>query len=257
MATANEYENRLDFYRDTISRWIPDRKATILVVGGGSNDRQVFDSLGFSNVTLTNVSSLVDRLARSDAALAAADAEDLPYADAAFEYTVVHAVLHHCKSPHRALLELYRVAAKATIFFESRDSLSMKIAEAVGLINNYELSAVAANNGIAGGVRDTAVPNYVYRWTEREVEKAISSYAPHAKHVFAYAHGFGTPCRGNEPLGLRAFVKRLLVFGYQAFVALVPSQQNLFACRIGKPVIPADLQPWVRLEEGALVFKQP
>lgn len=257
MAKTDVYSNRLDFYRDTISRWIPNREATILVVGGGSNDRQVFESLGFSHVTVTNVGSLVDRLGGAEPELSAADAEDLPYPDASFDYTVVHAVLHHCKSPHRALLELYRVASKAAIFFESRDSISMQIAESMGMVNNYELSAVAANHGIAGGVRDTAVPNFVYRWTEREVKKTVSSYAPHARHLFAYAYGFGTPCRGNEPRGLRARVRLLLLFGFRAFVTLFPSQRNLFACCIGKPAIPEDLQPWIQLKEGAMVFKQP
>jgi SAM-dependent methyltransferase len=257
MAQIDEYVNRIDFYRQTIARWIPDRQATILVVGGGSNDRQVFESLGFARVTLTNVDSVVERTAGNEATLAAADAEELPYADDSFDYAVVHAVLHHCKSPHRALLELYRVASTAAIFFESRDSLSMRLVERVGLGNNYELSAVEANSGRAGGLRDTAVPNYVYRWTEREVEKTIASYAPHVKHVFAYAHGFGTPCQSNARTGGGINLKRLLLVAYRIFVLLFPSQQNLFACRIDKPTIPKDLQPWIRVENGKLLFKQP
>ena len=257
MPKPAEYANRLAFYRQTIARWIPDRQATILVVGGGSNDREVFESLGFTHVTLTNVDSLVERTAGNEAALGAADAEELPFADESFDYTVVHAVLHHCKSPHRALLELYRVASKAAIFFESRDSLTMRLVERVGLGNNYELSAVAANGGRAGGLRDTAVPNYVYRWTEREVEKTIASYAPHVTHTFAYAHGFGAPCQTNAPAGARIYLKRTLLLGYRMFVTLFPSQRNLFACRIDKPAIPQDLQPWMRLQRGELVFTQP
>jgi hypothetical protein len=133
----------------------------------------------------------------------------------------------------------------------------MRLVERVGLGNNYELSAVEANGGRAGGLRDTAVPNYVYRWTEREVEKTIASYAPHVKHVFAYAHGFGTPCQSNASAGVGINLKRLLLVAYRFFVLLFPSQQNLFACRIDKPTIPKDLQPWIRLENGKLLFKQP
>ena len=41
-----------------------------------------------------------------------ADAEALPYEDDAFDWAVISAGLHHCRSPHAALLELYRVARR-------------------------------------------------------------------------------------------------------------------------------------------------
>jgi ubiquinone/menaquinone biosynthesis C-methylase UbiE len=40
------------------------------------------------------------------------DAEQLSFEDEAFDYVFVHAGLHHCASPHRALLEMYRVARR-------------------------------------------------------------------------------------------------------------------------------------------------
>ena len=252
MHDKDPYANRIGFYSDTISRWIPDRNASVLVVGGGSNDRHVFESLGFRRVTMTNVDSVVLRTAADAAALAAADAENLPYPDESFDYTVVHAVLHHCQSPHRAMLELYRVAAKAAIFFESRDSLSLRLVEWLRLGNNYEISAVKANGGVSGGLRDTAIPNYVYRWTEREVEKTIASNAPFAKHAFDYAYGYGTPCRSNS----RSFLRGVLLGIYRLFVTFFPSQRNLFACRIRKPTLPRDLQPWLAIEDGRLILKQ-
>ena len=256
MRAKDPYTNRIEFYEDTISRWIPDRNASVLVVGGGPNDRQVFESLGFGRVTMTNVDSVVQKSFADAASLAAADAEDLPYANDSFDYAVVHAVLHHCQSPHRALLELYRVAAKAAIFFESRDSLSLRLVERLRLGKNYEVSAVKANGGLSGGLRDTATPNYVYRWTEREVEKTIASYAPHAKHTFQYAYGYGTPCDSNSQSAIRSFLRKTLLGLYRLFVTFFPSQRNLFACRITKPTIPRDLQPWLAIEDDRLVFKQ-
>lgn len=251
------YANRIDFYRDTICNWIPDRSASILVVGGGPNDRKVFADLGFTRVTLTNVDTNVERLPTLSQEVSVADAENLPYENDSFDFAVTHAVLHHCASPHRGLLELYRVARQAAIFFEARDSLTMRIADRLGLCNNYELSAVIANGGQAGGVRDSAIPNYVYRWTEREVEKTIASYAPHSKHSFQYARGFGYPCVENDSRSGREHLKRSLIAAYRLFAWIFPSQANLFACRIAKPSLPQDLQPWVAMTARGLAFRSP
>jgi SAM-dependent methyltransferase len=253
MNRYDSYSDRIDFYRGVVAAWIPDRTATILVVGGGKNDEQVFNSLGFQDVTLTNVDSAVTRGAERVAAIASADAENLPYAAESFDYVVVHAVLHHCRSPHRALLEMYRVARKAAIFFESRDSFAMRFAERLGVGNSYELSAVAANNGTAGGVCDTAVPNYVYRWTEREVRKTIASYAPHAIHTIDFAHGYGTPCHARRK-GLRELMHASCIQIYRVFVMMFPSQRNLLACRIQKPTLPRDLRPWLAADGNAFRF---
>jgi ubiquinone/menaquinone biosynthesis C-methylase UbiE len=43
------------------------------------------------------------------------DAENLSYDDRAFDLVVVHAGLHPCYSPHRALLEMYRVARRCVV----------------------------------------------------------------------------------------------------------------------------------------------
>ena len=73
--TENTYANRLSFYAEIISLWIPDRNATVLVVGGGPNDQQVFESLGFHRVTFTNVDSVIRRTQGDAPSLAAADAD--------------------------------------------------------------------------------------------------------------------------------------------------------------------------------------
>lgn len=103
------------------------------------------------------------------------DAENLTYANGSFDVAVVHAGLHHCYSPHRALLEMYRVSRKQAIAFESRDSFLMRTAVRLGLTLDCEIDAIV---GDKGGVAETGVPNFVYRWTEREVEKVIASFDP-------------------------------------------------------------------------------
>ena len=94
-----------------------------------------------------------------------------------FDAVIVDAGLHHCHSPHRALLEMYRVARKCAVAFEARDSLLMRAAIRAGLTEEFERSAISADR-MRGGVADTGIPNFVYRWTEREVKKTIASYEP-------------------------------------------------------------------------------
>jgi SAM-dependent methyltransferase len=248
------HEPRIDFYRRVIDEWIPDRTASVLVVGGGENDRDVFQSLGFRDVTITNVATALDRADCAGFRTIVVDAERMDLPNESYDYAVVHAVLHHCASPHAGLLELYRVSRRAAIFIEARDSLTVRLLGRLGLSQVYEYGAVISNNCEAGGMRDTQIPNYVYRWTEREVEKTISSYAPHARHSFDYRQGNTVDCqRGGT---VKAMLVRLLVPLYWVFVWVCPGQQNLFAVRVTKPSIPRDLHPWLLQQEGKVVFNR-
>ena len=157
-----------------LERGVLDTAMRVLVAAGGAADRDVFLRLGFRDVTITNV----DEPAAGEYApyrWEQPDAEALTYPTRRFDWTVVSAGLHHCRSPHRALLELYRVARRGVLALEARDSALMRAA-----IRARRNRRVRAHGGRrerfrAGGVRNTAVPNYVYRWTEREVRKTIAS----------------------------------------------------------------------------------
>jgi hypothetical protein len=46
---------RLLFYKDCINEIIKDKNASILVIGGGENDKRVFQENGFINVTISNI----------------------------------------------------------------------------------------------------------------------------------------------------------------------------------------------------------
>ena len=92
------------------------------------------------------------------------------------------------------------------------------------------------------------MPNYVYRWTERELEKTIASYAPHASPRVRFFHEFELPV---EDLDYQR--NRTLAFAFARWrrrprrVARVfPSQANLFAFVVLKPRLPAELFPWLR-----------
>jgi SAM-dependent methyltransferase len=243
---------RLAFYKATVSRLIPDRGSSILVVAGGPPDKAVFEELGFRRVVISNLDTRTPPDAFAPFAWRHEDAEALSYADGAFDYVVVHAALHHCQSPHRALLEMYRVARIAAVAFEARDSLLMRAFERLGLAQVYEHSAVYYNDGRHGGVRNTEVPNYVYRWTEREVEKTIKTYAPHAPHRFEYFYGHDTPAtvRLERGTSLRQHLITAMVPAYGLFSALFPKQQNLFAFVVHKPRLPEQLHAWLQWEGG-------
>jgi ubiquinone/menaquinone biosynthesis C-methylase UbiE len=249
-------DTRISFYKNTIDKWVTEKNISILVVGGGETDRGVLRSLGFTNVIISNLDFRLkgDEFAPYQWSLQ--KAEELSYEKDEFDFVVVHAALHHCESPHRALLEMYRVAKIAAIVFESRDSLLMKFLEKVNLTPSYEHVAVYYNDGKFGGVNNTEIPNYIYRWTEREIEKTVHTYAPYAKHNFQYKYGNDVP--SSVGLQQKATIKQLLISiakpFYQIFILLYPKQQNLFAFYIEKPKIPEDLHEWLKVDGENIRF---
>lgn len=179
-----------------------------------------------------------------------ADVRKLPFADGTFDWVFVSDGLHHCDSPHAALLEMYRVARRGVIVFESRDNLLMRFGVKLGWVEAYELSAVADNGGVCAGVNYTCVPNFVYRWTERDFEKAISCADPTGKPSFRYFYGFNAPVRNYS--GLKALVYKLAVFGGRVFSSIFQKQSNSFCMVAFKPT---KLFPWLVRENGEVKFR--
>jgi ubiquinone/menaquinone biosynthesis C-methylase UbiE len=249
-------EPRIRFYQSVISKWLSNKNSSVLIVGGGETDYKVFRSLGFTNVVISNLDS---RLVGDEFApyqWSFQKAEELNYDEQVFDFVVVHAALHHCESPHRALLEMYRVAKLGVIAFESRDSFLMKLLEIVGLTPSYEHLAVYCNNGKFGGVNNTEIPNYIYRWTEREVEKTIHTYAPYAKHAFHYSYGNDLPATilNEKKLTLRRLLVLIAKPFYQVFASVFAKQQKLFAFYVKKPDLTNDLHDWIIRGNEALEF---
>lgn len=155
----------------------------------------------------------------------------------------MHLGLHHCLSPHRGLLEMYRVARKGVVVIENRDSLLIRIAVAMGLTGDYELEAVALNEFQWGGVRNTAIPNYVYRWTEREVIKTIESFTPHSVQNVRFYYNVRLPV---ERLTMSSLPKQIAahILGGVAKVAqsMMPKQCNEFAFVVHKTNL---WKPWI------------
>ena len=254
---AEEIERR-GFYRRTLERLLAERvldpAMSVLVVAGGRIDQQVFQELGFDSVTISNIDDSLTSEAFRPYEWSFQDAENLTYPDESFDFAVVSAALHHCHSPHRAVLEMYRVARRGLLALESRDSLLMRAAIAAGVVDEYEVTAVLANGFRSGGVRNSSIPNFVYRWTEREVTKMIASHAPFARHRVIFYREFQLPfsvldLRTNRR---RAALVRLLQPLVTGVTRMFPRQGNLFAFAVLKPELPRDLFPWLKVADGGL-----
>jgi SAM-dependent methyltransferase len=231
-----------------IDRQSLDVSGSVLAIGAGELDVSLLCDLGFSKVTTSNIQG-------SDTALAL-DAENIELPDNSYDVVFAHAVLHHCRSPHKAVTEMARIARKHILFIEPNESSLMDLLVKMGFSFPYELAAVWDNGHVAGGMRNGPIPNFVYRWNKNELRKTLASGTPERQWtVCAYPYWdffvseFELAARKDTRLdmitritGVKTFI-RLLRFS-QAALNLVPfvrKQGNKFlgAARKG------DLQPWV------------
>ncbi|MCP3409928.1 methyltransferase domain-containing protein [Bradyrhizobium sp. CCGB01] len=217
------------FYINVLERLIASGDISvsdsILVVCGGPLDAKVLSAVGFTDVTVTN---LDDGMANHRQ-----DVENLTYENGQFDVVVVHAGLHHCYSPHRALLEMYRVARKCALAFEARDSLLMRIAVRLGFTQDYEFDSI--ENG-RGGVADTGTPNYIYRWTEREIIKTIASFSTPTHPDTRFFYEMRIPIQRlakSSGWALRAIAHTIEPFS-RLLSLLAPKQCNEFAFAVFK-----------------------
>jgi len=234
-------------YADWLTEFIPDTDASILVCAAGQSDRRVFESLEYKNVLFSGM-DLRNEI-HGETVPQFENAEALSYDDDQFDYAVMHAAIHHTRLPHKVLTELYRVSRKGFLAIESRDSSLIRLAQRLGLTERYEV----AGNFAAHGVNGTDIPNYIYRWTEREIEKTINVFAPHLNHSFEYRYASHYPDGHGFQSGMKIVVK-LLKPAYSLFCALFPKQQNHFAFFVPKPSVPDHLKPWISYDHETGAF---
>lgn len=221
-------------------------------------DKDIFANLGFKNVTITNLDARQNAEHYAPFKWQFENAENLSFADKSYDYVVIHAAVHHATSPHRVLTEMYRVAGKGVLAFESRDSFTMRLLEKLKLSQTYEHAAVYYNDCKYGGVNNTDIPNYIYRWTEREVEKTISSYSPCFRHIYKYFYGTAFPCTPKlENRGKLKYMSLVLMRPlFYLFSKLFPKQQNQFAFYIEKSGSLSSLHPWLVVSDNKIAFNQ-
>jgi ubiquinone/menaquinone biosynthesis C-methylase UbiE len=174
---------------------------SILAVCAGEFDRMLFEVVGLPEVSLTNLDTDAGITPHGKGIEAErslwqrADVHDLPYEDGSFDWAWVSDGIHHCREPHRALTEMYRVSRKGIIVLESRDSVAVRLAERLHLSNPYEINGRLLKTRQHGGVNFGPVPNFVYRWTEDEFEKLLCCYDPARRCSFDYFYGLDVPAK--------------------------------------------------------------
>jgi SAM-dependent methyltransferase len=248
------YDGPRTFYDKTLRQLIDggtiSTRDAVLVICGGSLDAEMLRGVGFTSVTLSNLDGSYDGH-DSDYAWERQDAEQLTYGDGQFDVALVHAGLHHCPSPHRALLEMYRVARKAVVVFEARDSLMIRAATSLGFTNDFELEAVSGEGYESGGLNNGPIPNLNFRWTEREVVKTIRAADPAHVEKIDFFYGLRLPTlrfeRVNAPT--RRIALRLIAPAVAAFVKLFPKQGNQFGFAITKT---GRLRDWLEEKDGKI-----
>jgi len=223
---------------------------SVLAVCAGLEEHALFKGEGFTRVTLSGLDPALTSDLVAPFTVAKADAMSLPFSAGSFDYVFVSDGLHHCDSPHRALVEMYRVARVGVIVFESRDSFVMRLGVRLGWVEPYELSAVIGNGGVCAGVNYTCVPNFVYRWTEQEFEKTISCADPTGRPSFRYFYGFNAPQRSYS--GFKAVLYKVAVLLGGMVSAIFKKQSNSF-CMVA--LKPTSLFPWLRREGDTIKFQ--
>ena len=224
----NETQEEIgEFYEHTlewlIGKEVLKREAKVLVVCGGPLDKDVLFKAGFTDVTITNLDSRLNGSEFLPFQWHYQDAEKLSILDDEYDFCIVHNGLHHCASPHRALLEMFRVARTGVLVFEPRDSLLARLGIRFKFGQQYETAAVEGDGLTLGGMRNSGIPNYVYRWTEREVEKTIRSFCPWGEPRFLYRYALRIPW-----VRLRAMRNSIFYILMQSLLPLPQSACGVF-----------------------------
>ena len=217
----------------------------VLVVCGGAYDMRVCLAAGLEHVKISNLGYHANHTDYAPYTWEYQDVECLTAADDSYDWCIVHAGLHHCASPHRGLCEMLRVARKGVVVVEARDSLLLRLAVQLGFTSNYELEPAALSNGKFGGYRNTPIPNFIYRWTEREVEKSVCSFLPERDPRIVYLYGYRVPLQRLRMVRnpLHRFAGAIGAASVGALRLLMPRQGNEFAFVIH---LDGAAKPWLR-----------
>ncbi|WP_440649191.1 methyltransferase domain-containing protein [Candidatus Pelagibacter sp. HIMB1521] len=210
---------RIKFYKDNIKKYIKNKNSKILVLGADTLDKDIFNELGYNNVVFSNYNKITNNKDYLNIMM-----QDTGLDNNSFDYCVAHACVHHSSKPHNSILEMYRISSKGALIIEANDCLLTRLACKLNVAEEYELSAIKSNKD-HGGVDNTEIPNYVFRWTEREIEKLIKSFEPRYKHKINF----------NYSYDIKQFNNFFLKLIFSLFFKIFKKQQNLLSIFIKKP----------------------
>ena len=198
--------------------------SSILIFGGGQMEREVFQNENH-NITFLNIDK--SDLGNVNYKIIISSMQNNNIESNSYDYVLANAAIHHSSKPHNSILEMYRIAKKGVLIFEGNDSLLMKISSKFGLSEIYENSAI---KDFKGGVDNSEIPNFIYRWTEREINKLISSYRPQIEHniSFYYEFDLGNIFKGSM------YKKKIIDFIFKIVFFFFSKQKNLMCIHIDK-----------------------
>ena len=227
--------SRWNFYKKNFLKII-NKNENFLLISGSLYEIQILRNLGYTNFTISyhneqEVKNLQSYGFELNKNLFKADVRNLQFENKSFEYVITNATLHHVDQPHKAITEMYRVARKGVIIIESNDSLTMQIACKLKFAEEFEVSSIDLKNN-SGGLLDTGIPNYVYRWNEREIIKTIKSYDPSniVNVKFNYANDLTN-------IKLNKLYKKILINFIKIYFFIFKKQQNCLSIFIDKTEI--------------------
>ena len=128
---------------------------------------------------------------------------------------------------------MYRIAKCGILIIESNDSLIMRLSVGLNFSEDFEKSALNYITYV-GGVDGSHIPNYVYRWTEREIKKLFYSYQPDKKIniIFDYQNNIFNEILSNN------LIKKIIISLSYIFIKIIfllfPKQQNLMSIYVDK-----------------------
>jgi SAM-dependent methyltransferase len=232
---------------DLVEAKILATSMTVLVVCGGAVDRDTLRRAGFTHFVVSNLDKDgAGRLAEGEWSYQ--DAEALTYPDNSFDFCIVHHGLHHCRSPHKAIGEMLRVARLGTLTIEPADNHFTSLGVRLGFGQDYEHAAVHSHDYLFGGVRNSSVPNYIYRFTAREIRKTALCFEPTQKLEFKFNHSLQVPWAQLtfRKSGMKKLTVRLVLPVLLLAQALLP---RAFANQIVSVILKQEeansLHPWL------------
>jgi len=172
--------------KNTLDRWRHNRmyslvspiiksepEATWLTVGDGryGTDAHALLTMGAENVHCSDISDTLLKIGHQKGFIrnySVENAESLSFPDSSFDFVYCKEAFHHFPRPYIALHEMFRVAKKAVILTEPRDSLvDSGIFQPIITIIKRILGKSEQLHGFE------TIGNYVYSISKREMEKFL------------------------------------------------------------------------------------
>ena len=88
--------------RQLMEERVINQTDSFLSVCAGDEEKDLFTTLGFTNVTISNLDERITGREFAPFKWSFQDAQKLSFEDGQFDYAFVSDGLHHCASPHRA-----------------------------------------------------------------------------------------------------------------------------------------------------------